>query len=159
MKTSYSLDTGRFRRSQPTMEVSMTPMIDVIFLLLVFFLATSSFRIVEKLMPSSISETRPGSGQDELPPPEEVVELLDQVIVKIQQRDGGIFIVFNGQTLDRMEDLRERLTAISRLQSGLPIIIDPEPSIPASQVVRAYDWARSAGLTRVYLSTRREAIQ
>ena len=37
------------------MEVKMTPMIDVIFLLLIFFVCTASFRAVEEVLPTNLS--------------------------------------------------------------------------------------------------------
>ena len=39
-------------------DVKMTPMIDVVFLLLVFFIWTASFQIVEQVLPSSVSAQR-----------------------------------------------------------------------------------------------------
>ncbi|MBC8874781.1 MAG: biopolymer transporter ExbD, partial [Planctomycetes bacterium] len=44
------------RRSD--LDVKMTPMIDVVFLLLVFFVWTASFHIVEHILPSSVSAVR-----------------------------------------------------------------------------------------------------
>lgn len=152
MKTSYHLDSGPVRRSQPNIEFAMTPMIDVIFLLLVFFLATSSFRVVEKLLPSTLSQTTPAKGDQEMLPTEEMNELLDQVIVKLRQPADMVVAEINGTRLESFEDLRLRLISIAQLQSGLPVIIDPEPTVTADRVVKAYDWARSAGLTRVYLA-------
>lgn len=137
----------------------MTPMIDVIFLLLVFFLATSSFQVIEKLLPGSVSEARPTSGQDESLTPQDVNQLLEQVIVKIQERDGIFIPVLNGNELASVEDLRDRFLAIAQVQTGLPVIIDPQPSIPASYVVRAYDLARTAGFSQVYLATRSRLLQ
>lgn len=153
MKTSYSLDAGRIQRSQRNIEFSMTPMIDVIFLLLVFFIATSSFRVVEKLLPSNLSQTNSTSGQEDSLPPEEIQDLLEQVVVRMKKSGDGVVVELNGSALSSFDELRGRLRSIAQLQPGLPVIVDPEPSIPAGQVVKAYDWARSAGLSRVYLAT------
>ena len=43
------------------LDVKMTPMIDVVFLLLIFFVATASFQMVEHVLPSSL-QALPGSG-------------------------------------------------------------------------------------------------
>ena len=48
MKTNYSNPRGR-----TSLDNMMTPMIDVVFLLLIFFLTTASFQRLEKLLPSS----------------------------------------------------------------------------------------------------------
>ena len=45
-----------FHRDQGALEIKMTPMIDVVFLLLVFFVWTASFHAVEYLLPSSLSQ-------------------------------------------------------------------------------------------------------
>ena len=44
------------RGSETDIDSAMTPMIDVVFLLLVFFVWTASFQIVEHVMPSELSE-------------------------------------------------------------------------------------------------------
>ena len=43
------------RASAVDMDSAMTPMIDVVFLLLIFFVWTASFQIVEQILPSEIS--------------------------------------------------------------------------------------------------------
>jgi biopolymer transport protein ExbD len=47
-----------YRRQRRDLDVKMTPMIDVVFLLLVFFLWTASFRISEQVLPSNISAVK-----------------------------------------------------------------------------------------------------
>jgi biopolymer transport protein ExbD len=155
VKTEYSLaTTGRGKRPRRPLEIMMTPMIDVIFLLLVFFLATSSFQIVEQLMPGGISELKASAGAGATPPDEISNDTLEQVVVKLVAGSEGTIARFNGVDLGAFDELRERFGAIGRVRAGAPIIIDPMPSIQAADVIRAYDWARQAGLTRVYLATR-----
>lgn len=155
MRTEYSLSTARRgQRPRRPLEIMMTPMIDVIFLLLVFFLATSSFQIVEQLMPGGVSQLNPSGGASAEPPPEVSQDALEQVVVKLVASDGGTIVRLNGVDLARFDELKERLAAIGRLRTAAPIIIDPMPSIQAAEVILAYDWARQSGLTRVYLATR-----
>ena len=81
MRKDYSLTpTTRDGKPRRPIEIVMTPMIDVIFLLLVFFLATSSFQLVELLMPSGVSETEDNAGNTEAPPPEVTDDALDQIV-------------------------------------------------------------------------------
>ena len=42
------------QRTRGDLEISMTPMIDVVFLLLVFFVWTASFQVVENMLPTSL---------------------------------------------------------------------------------------------------------
>lgn len=155
MKTSYSLGSGPKHRSRQPIEIAMTPMIDVIFQLLVFFLATSSFQMAEKLLPSNVSQPIPSSGpSDELPPPEKIADLVDQVIVRLQGGPDVVTVVFNGKPLLGWEELRSKFQDVAKVQASVPVIMDPEPAIPASDVVRAYDLARTTGLSNVYFATR-----
>lgn len=155
MKTEYTLSTTRRgQRPRRPLEIMMTPMIDVIFLLLVFFLATSSFQIVEKLMPGGVSELKPSVGASAEPPPEVTQDALDQIVVKLIESSQGTVARFNGVDLQNFDELQERFAAIARLKGSAPVVIDPMPNILAGDVIKAYDWARRAGLTRVYLATR-----
>ncbi len=69
------------RGGDTDLDSAMTPMIDVVFLLLVFFVWTASFQIVEYILPSDMS-VQIGSEQAENmePPPEKDFE---DVVVRI----------------------------------------------------------------------------
>ena len=50
------------KQAEKRRDVTMTPMIDVVFLLLIFFICTASFQIVEQNLPSRIQlELPPGT--------------------------------------------------------------------------------------------------
>lgn len=132
----------------------MTPMIDVIFLLLVFFLATSSFQLVEQLLPSGVSQSTEAVGNSEQVPTDPTDDALDQVVIKLEKQGGITVARLNEGPLPDFQQLRDRLLAISLAASDVPVVIDPAQDIAASDVIKAYDWAREAGLARVYLATR-----
>ncbi|MBX3423854.1 MAG: biopolymer transporter ExbD [Pirellulaceae bacterium] len=154
MKTSYSLSNGKPVRSRRPVEIAMTPMIDVIFLLLIFFLATSSFRLVEQLLPSGISQMQSTGGPDSMPPPDVPPEAVHQVVVKLDWQLEALTVSLNGQRLREFADLRSHFLQIAQVQVAVPVVIDPSPDTPAQVVVEAYDWARTAGLPQVYLAIR-----
>ncbi len=156
MRKDYSLTpTTRDGKPRRPIEIVMTPMIDVIFLLLVFFLATSSFQLVELLMPSGVSETEDNAGNTEAPPPEVTDDALDQIVVKLQQDGDQVFAVLNEVKLANWQELHVRFRAIGSVGSDLPVIIDPAAEVQADYFVQAYDWARESGLSRVYLAIRK----
>ena len=155
MRTDYALsNSGRGSRPRRPIEIMMTPMIDVIFLLLVFFLTTSSFQVAELLLPSGVSNMSPPTGQAHLNPPEPTDDQIEQIIVKLAMQDDTPTINFNGLALS-MSDLPPRLQAIFAARPDVPVIIDPDGKVPAKYVVTVYDTARQAGLARVYLATRK----
>lgn len=156
MKQDYSLTPrSRSGRARKPIEIMMTPMIDVIFLLLVFFLATSTFQLVEQTMPSSVSASSELAGGAAQAPTEPSEDALNEVVVKLQQADGTVTVWLNDGMLERFADLDARLQAIATVRTDVPVIIDPDDAVQAASVVQAYDWARQAGLSRVFLATRR----
>lgn len=156
MKRDYSM-TRQTRSGRPRrpIEIAMTPMIDVIFLLLVFFLATSSFQQVESLLPSGVSHAAEPSGSaamDAQPDPTD--DALDQIVIKLAVLEPGVSISLNGNPLTGFEQLPARLSQISSIKSDVPVIIDPDGSVKAKDAIHAYDLARQAGFSRVYMATR-----
>ncbi len=155
MKHDYSVaTTSHSRRPRRPIEIMMTPMIDVIFLLLVFFLATSSFQVVEKLLPSGVSNISESSGNAPAEPQDISEDRIDQVIVRLELQGKVAIAKMNGVALANLSELKQRLQEISAARADVPVVIDPAPEVLIRDVVRAYDWARVAGLSRVFLATR-----
>ena len=142
------LKTGKL--DEPS--INMTPMIDVIFLLLVFFLATSSFQTVERMLPSGVSSLPESGGGDVEPPAEPTEDVIDQVVVKLALAGDTVRATVNDRELSDPSMLQAELLAISSIKADVPVIIAPEPNVRIAVAVRAYDDARLAGLARVYMA-------
>ena len=150
MKTNYSNPRGR-----TSLDSMMTPMIDVVFLLLVFFLTTASFQRLEKLLPSSVSaqsDTTLGESKDTPPSPPQ--EDIHDCVIKIKAQGDQIEYQWNGLVVTSLQDIQERLVAILNVRADVPIIVDPEDSILAGDALRVYDTAKRAGATAVYMVAR-----
>ena len=140
--------------SGDSLELKMTPMIDVVFLLLVFFVWTSSFEIPEFDLPSAIAE--PPAGGSELSVQQAPVEAFDEIVIRLTTREARTVIELNGQPLADDGELRRRLEQILALGVQPPVIIDPSPEITMNEAVNAYDTARLAGADRVLFAARAE---
>ena len=150
MKTNYSNPRGR-----TSLDSMMTPMIDVVFLLLVFFLTTASFQRLEKLLPSSVSaksDTTLGESKDTPPSPPQ--EDIHDCVIKIKAQGDQIEYQWNGLVVKSLQDIQERLVAILNVRADVPIIVDPEDSILAGDALRVYDTAKRAGAPAVYMVAR-----
>jgi biopolymer transport protein ExbD len=134
------------RRSD--LDVKMTPMIDVVFLLLVFFLWTASFYIVEQVLPSSVSELRGSDAAtpSEPPPPEED---FDDVVIRILWLDGQPAWRVNSESVDTLAQLRSTLATIAGVKSDAPIILHPDPDVPLGHVIDVYDLTRLEGFKQI----------
>ncbi len=140
------------QRDQNPLEVKMTPMIDVVFLLLIFFVWTSSFELPEFDLPSSIAE--PPDGSAEVSPAESVVEPFDEIIIRLISEDDVVRIELNGKTIAGQIELSSKLRQILSLGVQPPVIVDPDDRVTMSDAVAAYDSARSAGAERVLFAVR-----
>ncbi|WP_417746248.1 ExbD/TolR family protein [Rosistilla oblonga] len=139
------------------LELKMTPMIDVVFLLLVFFLWTSSFEEPEFLMPSAIADPPLAAGAEATLQPPPASEPFDEIIVRIQWTSGAATLLFNDQPLPSLDALRQRLQAILDVGVLPPVIVDPDPEVPMGDAIRVYDTARSLGFDRVLFAARADA--
>ncbi|MCO6455266.1 MAG: biopolymer transporter ExbD [Pirellulaceae bacterium] len=135
-------------------DVTMTPMIDVIFLLLVFFVWTASFQIVEEVLPSSLSAAAGSQADPRQPPPPE--EDFDAVLVRIAWDEGRVAWQVNDAPLASLTEVRQRLDAIARLKPDAPVILDPDQTVPLGDVIDVYDHARRAGFQKVQFATSEE---
>ncbi|MCA9175420.1 MAG: biopolymer transporter ExbD [Planctomycetales bacterium] len=134
-----------FLNRRESLDVAMTPMIDVVFLLLVFFVWTASFSIVEYALPTAVTQTAGNQPANlDTPPPPEAD--FDNVVVRVL---AGPRFELNGQTLETISELQERLREISSVRTDTPTVIHPDADVAMGAAVDAFDAARSAGFTKV----------
>ncbi len=137
-----------FNGTRRELEIKMTPMIDVVFLLLIFFVWTASFRVVEYLLPSSLSQQQ-GTGEttnpDE-PPPE--VEFED-IVVRISYTNDQPAWSVNGQPAASLPEVRERLAVVAEIKIDSPVILHPDETVPVGNVIDVYDVTRLVGFTQI----------
>jgi len=139
--------------AQEGLEVKMTPMIDVVFLLLIFFVWTSSFETPEFDLPSALAEPPPGGNEanvDTLPP----VEVFDEIVVRLFLQDASLLIQLNGQQVPDIDSLRGQLKEILALGVQPPVIVDPADEVTMDRAVAIYDAVRDAGADRVLFAAR-----
>ncbi len=126
-------------------DVKMTPMIDVVFLLLIFFVCTASFQIAESILPAGLVALGGSTADVEFDPEPD----LERVIVKITYREGRVGWLVNERPYDSLADVRSVLSAVAQIDAGLPVIIDVEPPVPLGHVIDAYDVCRLVGFDKI----------
>jgi biopolymer transport protein ExbD len=127
-------------RTQP--EVNMTSLIDVVLLLLIFFMVSTSF-----VKQSQISISLPQADSAAV-----VEEVPDQIDIMITET--GSFLV-NGRELinSRVETIRNALQKVSGGNSNLPLTISADANAKHQDVVTAMDVAGRLGFTRISIAT------
>lgn len=124
-------------RKQFQAEMNVTPMIDVLLVLLVIFM------IVSPLKPVGLPALVPQTSAD---PP---VERPNDLVVTLRA-DGGLLL--NQETVT-LEALPERLAAIFRFRGDAPIFVRGDRELDFRHIAKVMDIARGAGMHRVALMT------
>lgn len=131
---------------QRDFSVSMTPMIDVVFLLLIFFVCTASFQIAESILPSPLS--LPGSTTSDLPP-ELIQPELDRVLIAVSQRGERVLLTVNSHPCPSMTRLSELLAALAGVDASLPVLLDIADETRLGTAIDVYDRCRLASFQRI----------
>ena len=134
-----------FARREP-LEIKMTPMIDVVFLLLVFFVWTASFQVVEYLLPSELSTLLGNQAALEEPPPEADFE---DVVIRIHWTGDQPGWTINDQQADSLAQLHQRLQAIAQVKQDAPVILHPDEEVPLGDVINVFDLSRLIGFEKI----------
>ena len=121
--------------------LEMTALMDVIFLLLCFFVTTSVFSQWESeiaiTLPTAKSATVPG-------------RMPGEIILNVSA--GGMVSV-NGQVLS-LEELTKRLSRLARLYPGQPVVIRADKATSYESLVAVIDACRSADVWNFSLATK-----
>jgi len=141
-------------RERPAVELAMTPMIDVVFLLLVFFVWTASFQIIEYVLPTELSMTEGQGSREQIPDPSWDFE---PVVIRLLWRNEQPVYVVNESRVGSLAEIGKVLTAIAQIKSDNPVIIDPEPAVPFGHVIDVYDRSRLAGFEQVQFAASTDA--
>jgi len=127
---------------------AMTPLIDVVFLLLIFFVCASTDQVRESLLPTELA-----GGSIESPATNPGPRPLGEAWVRVLAGDGGgrggegPRIEVEGRSFagpQRYQLLSKFLKTLATAAPELPVILDIEPDVPLGEALAAYDAARAA---------------
>jgi biopolymer transport protein ExbD len=132
---------------------TMTPMIDVVFLLLIFFVCASSDQVREGLLPTQLSG---GSieASEAIARPRPLGEAWVRVRAGADAGNGPRIEVegrsFSGP--DRHRLLSEFLKTLAATAPELPVILDIDGEVPLGEALAAYDAARAADFDAIHFA-------
>ncbi|MEM8681721.1 MAG: biopolymer transporter ExbD [Planctomycetota bacterium] len=134
---------------------TMTPMIDVVFLLLIFFIWTASFKIAEEQLPGTFASRQPTLGRAPLES-ESVPAESEIVVLQLQPASDGVQWVINNRVVTSWDEVSKTLSQVVEIDSATPVVIDPAPQVAYGDAIFALDLARSVGLQKVHLAAPEE---
>ena len=126
-------------------EIGLTPLIDVVFLLLIFFMVSTTFERSSELN----IELPEASAKANVPG--------DTAITVVIDSGGGVRVAGLALTDPGTGDLRRVLTAAAKGLDSPPVIISADAHTPHQSVVTVMDAARQAGLYKLTFAAQRTA--
>ena len=132
------------REKKQEISVNLTPLIDVVFLLLIFFMVSTSFT----------RET-----QIELELPKADIEPLETKIDSLEisiDKEGRYFV--NGKALVNrsIDTLKRAITSIIESNPEVAVIVSADANTPYQSVVTAMDATSQLGITNLKMATQRD---
>ena len=135
----------KFRSTlRDTPEITLTPLIDVVFLLLIFFMVSTTFE-----RRSELSIELPEASADADAPEETVIDVV---------LDAGGSVTVDGEALTetRADALRHALAnAAKGLDRAPQVVVSADARTPHQSVITVLDAARQAGLYRLTFAAHR----
>ncbi|MDP6115413.1 MAG: biopolymer transporter ExbD [Planctomycetota bacterium] len=133
--------------------LQLTPMIDVTFQLLIFFMVVSEISDRHKI--ESTMQQVSGGSEDVVQPFPEIRIRLDRV--DTPANDGSdVRIMFEQYRCKDIADLRSKLLVLKEDLAGVPVIIDGGPEVPFEKILQTLDACKFAEYRKVQFARPRE---
>jgi len=123
-------------------EINMSPLVDVVFLLLIFFMVTTVFPEKDGII-------------IEKPESEHAVSLTDKnIIIKIDLNGKAYY----QEKLVSINDLKRLLKVQLQINSDLPVIIQADKQTKTDALIQVIDAAKTSGAKQLGLATDEQSI-
>ncbi len=126
------------KRARRDVTVDITPLVDVVFLMLIFFMVSTSFKVASSL-------------KLELPASHSRQQLNDvkEVVISIDAK--GRFYVGDERVAD--DDLRQRILKVTKGDPNMRVVLRADAEARHKRVVRVLDVLRQLGMGKVSIAT------
>ncbi|MEM9742762.1 MAG: biopolymer transporter ExbD [Pseudomonadota bacterium] len=130
---------GRGREEEADEQINLTPMLDVVFIMLIFFIVTATF----------VKEVGLDVNQPEDDKPKTVDPDKKSIVVRITSRDR---IMIAQRDVD-WRNVRANIERLHAEAPEAPVIIQPHEDSKTETMIHVMDSARQAGVFAVSLAT------
>jgi len=130
---------GRGREEEGDEAINLTPMLDVVFIMLIFFIVTATF----------VKEVGLDVNQPDDDKPKTVDPDKKSIVVRITNRDR---IIISQRDVDR-RSVRANIERLHAENPEAPVIIQPHPESTTDLMIHIMDSARQAGVYNVSLAS------
>lgn len=127
---------------------TMTPMIDVVFLLLVFFICASAGASVDQLVPIPLQGN---SVRAEPQQPKAQPEFWNRPIVRIRLEPGhnGVAFLLNDQVAENLTALKRQLAALAAADAESQVILDIHDDVHVQDFTSIYETCQTLKFSNI----------
>jgi len=129
----------RHRQDHRSIELSMTSMIDVVFLLLIFFLVTTTFVRPERQLLSAIQSNEREAAKKET--------LLEPALVDVRKAGNKVVYRIGAITTDKVAEVKRVLQGFENKNEGAWVRV--EDGVPFEYAAQAIGACRASGFSAV----------
>ena len=129
----------RKHRAEDEAEINITPMLDIVFIMLIFFIVTTSF-----IKESGLEVSRPSNT-----PPKQVEQKTGPIVIKI---DASGNITLKGRILER-KAVEANLEREKAEKPDSPLIVAAHPDADTEALVLVLDGAKAVAIDSVSVAT------
>ncbi|MEM7812934.1 MAG: biopolymer transporter ExbD [Planctomycetota bacterium] len=149
----------RPRSAAADVDRALTPLIDVVFLLLIFFVCAGSGAPAEQLLGLAFAEPEPSESESaaaapDAAPPAETFDL-GSLWVELKRRDGVTVAVANDVERAGIGEIESLLADLAGAGAAadVPVVLDAADDVPTGDVIRVFDAAVAAGFQTIDFAT------
>jgi len=129
---------------------AMTPMIDVVFLLLVFFVCAAAGQVREQLLPAEMA-----AGSIDSAPAEPEPRPFGEIWLFLRMQQGRVNVQLNqgGTQFGDLDRLSLQLQRLAAATTDVPIILDIAPDVPLGDMITVYDTCYALEFRSIHFAT------
>ena len=138
----------RFRQTQEKRKVKanvdLTPLIDVVFQLLIFFMLSATF-VVQTSINIEMPEAKGATSLEQK-------DLTVTLAYGEGGPEGGGAIYVDNEEVDSMVELSQRLAGAIAEYPDIRVLIRPDARIPTGRLVQVFGYIHSVGIERYFIA-------
>lgn len=115
-------------------QLNLTAMVDVVMLLIIFFVSNLKFPKEEGTLPANLPRAAGGKPVTGEPPPK-----IDKVVIGLDYAGSRVTVVVNNQPIGGMTQLDTKLFLLQRQIPEAEVTLDVKPEVPYDYVVQVFN--------------------
>jgi biopolymer transport protein ExbD len=141
------IPSSHSRRTPIDLQGAMTPLIDVVFQLLIFFICASTGHLREMLLPTDFAAGSIGDAA-----PRQIEKPLGEVRIKLRREIDTTIFQVEGVEVQELERLEGILKSLAETARDIPVILQIDGNVPLGDAVGAYDACRAVRFQTIHFA-------